>query len=187
MTSPAGPTPILAAERIKRQPGDAVLQRRLDGAAHRLRPGPVPGDARQSARRGPASVAVHDDGDVRRDRGRRRGGLARGKLAGAGGRHARDQTCRMSRSFSARLSSTRLMYWSVSFCTSSDQRSISSSLRSCFLWWVLMSVHAVAPHRRAPRRAHPRRSARPPSPVPRGAPWSTAELEPAPIARQRTG
>ena len=39
---------------------------RLDGVAHGVDAGPVPFDARQVPLRGPPAVAVHDDGDVRR-------------------------------------------------------------------------------------------------------------------------
>ena len=39
---------------------------RFDGVANRVDAGAMPFDARQVALRGPAAVAVHDDGDVRR-------------------------------------------------------------------------------------------------------------------------
>src|SRR3546814_4606255 len=42
------------------------FERAGDAAAHRLRSLPVPQGARQAQRIGPASVAVHDDGDVPR-------------------------------------------------------------------------------------------------------------------------
>ena len=63
-----GAAPVLAAEGVQREPADAVADRRLDGAANRLGAGAMAGDARQAARRGPAAVAVHDDGDMARRR-----------------------------------------------------------------------------------------------------------------------
>src|SRR5262245_6362937 len=62
----AGPFPVLDRKRVQRQDVDAEARRRLHDVAHRRDPGPVSLDARQVALRGPASVPVHDDGDVRR-------------------------------------------------------------------------------------------------------------------------
>ena len=44
---------------------NAEASRGLDGVAHGVDAGAVSFDARQMALRGPAAVAVHDDGDVR--------------------------------------------------------------------------------------------------------------------------
>ena len=44
--------------------GNAQSSDRFDGFPHRADPGPVPLDARQVARAGPATIAVHDDGEM---------------------------------------------------------------------------------------------------------------------------
>ena len=62
----ARPLPVLDRERVERQHADAEPRRRFDDVANRVDAGAVPFDARQVPLRGPASVAVHDDGDVRR-------------------------------------------------------------------------------------------------------------------------
>ncbi len=61
-----GPRPILGAERINGQYLDAELARRAHRAPQRLDAAAMPFPARQTARRRPAPVAVHDDGDVER-------------------------------------------------------------------------------------------------------------------------
>jgi hypothetical protein len=58
------PLPVLRREGVQRQDVDAEPRRRLDRVAHGLDAGLVAADPRQVARRGPAAVAVHDDGDV---------------------------------------------------------------------------------------------------------------------------
>ncbi len=60
-----GPLPVLDREGVERQHADAEPGGGLDGVAHRLDAGAMPFDARQVPLRGPAAVAVHDDGDVR--------------------------------------------------------------------------------------------------------------------------
>src|SRR5271170_5854202 len=59
-----GAAPVLAAEGIEREPADALAYGGFDRAAHGFSAFPVAGDPRQVAGGGPASVAVHDDGDV---------------------------------------------------------------------------------------------------------------------------
>src|SRR4029077_897132 len=58
--------PVLRAEREYRQVLDAERARRADGAAQGLDAAAMPLDARQPALRGPAPVAIHDDGHVSR-------------------------------------------------------------------------------------------------------------------------
>ena len=58
--------PVLDRERVERQDLDAETGRRFDDVADRIDPGAVAFDTRQMALRGPAAVAVHDDGDVPR-------------------------------------------------------------------------------------------------------------------------
>ena len=59
-----GAAPVLTAEGVDGQPGDASL----DGGLHRAADGAgalaMAGDARQAARLCPATVAVHDNGHV---------------------------------------------------------------------------------------------------------------------------
>src|SRR5688572_17342868 len=55
---------------------DAAVRRRPDGLARRLHPLAMTHGARQAARAGPPSVAVHDDGDVQRHRHLTRRNLA---------------------------------------------------------------------------------------------------------------
>ena len=105
----------------------------------------VAGDPRQAARGGPAAVAIHDDGDMR---GRRPATVAASRSDGCGG-HRSDQTWRMSFSLSASTSSTRLMYWSVSFCTS-----ILPVLCDVLADLVLLLVRLDLLHAVAPDRAH---------------------------------
>ena len=62
---------------------------RLDRVAHRLDAGAVAFDARQVALRRPAAVAVHDDGDVRRQPVE--GDLPRQRVVRVPGRNPRQQ------------------------------------------------------------------------------------------------
>src|SRR5690606_39188510 len=64
----AGPTPVLAAEGEQRQRTDSATHALADRHAHRLDALAMTGLARHAARTGPAAVAVHDDGDVTRQR-----------------------------------------------------------------------------------------------------------------------
>ena len=59
------PLPVLHRERVQRQDLEAEAGRRLDGVADGVDARPMTFDARQMPLRGPAAVAVHDDGDVR--------------------------------------------------------------------------------------------------------------------------
>ena len=91
----AGPAPVLTAECIQRQPFHTAGNRRLDRAAYRLRAGPVPGHAWQVPRLCPATIAVHDDGNVSGDRrpclaSQRRIGVCRRRLAGNHRPHRHD-------------------------------------------------------------------------------------------------
>ena len=60
------PLPVLGRERVEREDLDAQPGRGLDDVAHGVDAGAMPFDARQVPARGPAAVAVHDDGDVGR-------------------------------------------------------------------------------------------------------------------------
>ena len=66
LTSDAGPLPVLDGERIQRQHAEAETRGGLDGVAHGIDARAMAFHARQVALGGPAAVAVHDDGDVRR-------------------------------------------------------------------------------------------------------------------------
>ena len=61
-----GAFPVLDRERVQRQHLDAETRGGLDRVANSVDAGAVPFDARKVALRGPPAVAVHDDGDVRR-------------------------------------------------------------------------------------------------------------------------
>ena len=84
-----GPVPILGGKRVEREILDAELARRADDFARRIRAAPVPLHARQSVLLGPAPVAIHDDGDVLRQR---RAGL--GAQRCGGGTHLLDRRLR---------------------------------------------------------------------------------------------
>src|SRR5260370_32507869 len=56
--------PIRGGKSEKRQSVNADSRRSLDDAARRLRSRAVTGGARQTARSGPATIAVADDGNV---------------------------------------------------------------------------------------------------------------------------
>src|SRR5260221_60988 len=58
--------PVFDRKRIEREHVDAETRGTLNDVAHRIDAGAMPFDARQMPLRGPAPVAVHDDGDVRR-------------------------------------------------------------------------------------------------------------------------
>src|SRR5690606_11473657 len=64
----AGPAPVLAAEREQCQRADVAAHALTDRHAHRLDALAMAGLARHAARTGPPAVAVHDDGDVTRQR-----------------------------------------------------------------------------------------------------------------------
>jgi hypothetical protein len=61
------PVPVLTGERVERQVLHAELAAGAHDGADAVRTAPVPFHARQAALLGPASVAVHDDGDVLRN------------------------------------------------------------------------------------------------------------------------
>ena len=63
-----GPVPVLGGKGVEREILDAEFPRRADDFARRIRAAPVPLDARQTMLFRPAPVAVHDDGDVLRQR-----------------------------------------------------------------------------------------------------------------------
>src|SRR5690606_1190022 len=112
----AGPPPVLAAEREQRQRADAPAHALADRHAHRLDALAVAGLARQSARAGPAAVAVHDDGDVTRQRHGGRQGPGR----------TMPQTCITSFSLAAVIWSMSATALSVIFWISSAPRRSSS-------------------------------------------------------------
>ena len=64
------PRPVFRAEGENRQIGDAEFAGAANDLAQRLDAAPMALAARQSARGGPAAVAIHDDGDVARYIGR---------------------------------------------------------------------------------------------------------------------
>src|SRR5690606_30539413 len=64
-----GTAPVFARESEQGQRADAALQAEIDAQVDRARAGAVADHARSLAARRPAAVAVHDDGDVARDRG----------------------------------------------------------------------------------------------------------------------
>ena len=82
-----GPRPVLGAEREDRQDFDAEIARRAHRAPQRLDAPAMTFAARQTARRRPASVAIHDDRDVPRHRE-----LGRSDIEGLGDRHSDDLT-----------------------------------------------------------------------------------------------
>ena len=55
------PAPVLGREAVDREIADAELDRRADGAPHRLDAAAMALDPGQAAPRRPAAVAVHDD------------------------------------------------------------------------------------------------------------------------------
>ena len=59
--------PVLFRKRIQRQPGNPNARRGFHRGAHGRYSGAVSGHARQVATARPATVAVHDDGDVLRE------------------------------------------------------------------------------------------------------------------------
>src|SRR5690606_6238344 len=103
--------PVLVREREQRQHLDAGVERALDGLAHRPGPRLVAGGTGEAALAGPAAVAIHDDGDVPRDRAVQAQRLETG-------RWRRAHTSRTSASFAFRRSSTWCTASSVAFWTS---------------------------------------------------------------------
>ena len=81
--------PVLDRERVKRQHLETETRGGLDRVADRIDPGAMALDARQVTLRGPAAVAVHDDGDVRRQPIEVH--LPRERLVGMPGRDPRQQ------------------------------------------------------------------------------------------------
>src|SRR5205807_2530291 len=77
------PFPVFAAEAVQRKLADDEPAALLDGGADALNAAGVALDARQAALPGPAAVAVHDYGDVRRQPRRVESGL--GQPAEGGG------------------------------------------------------------------------------------------------------
>src|SRR5262245_42864630 len=124
--------PVLRRESVERKHLDAMIGGRLERALDRLGAGAMPGDAGQTARFGPAAVAVHDDGDVARNGARAGLGDRLGSL-GSGSGHLPRISC----SLVAASASISLIVSSVSFCTSCSSRLRSSSLISCFRSSVL--------------------------------------------------
>ena len=84
-TSVIGTLPVLDGERVQRQDLDAEPGGRLDDVADRFDAGAMALDPRQVSLRGPAAVAVHDDGDVLRQPVEIH--LSRKRLLGRPGRH----------------------------------------------------------------------------------------------------
>ena len=117
------PRPVFGAEREYCQYADAEIAGGAHRAPQRLHAAPMSLPARQAARRGPAPVAIHDDGHVPwndefADRNARR------RL-----RHFHhDHTVRISLSLPASSLSISPIVSSVSFWTCSDERFSSSSL-----------------------------------------------------------
>ena len=63
-----GPVPVLGRKSVEREIFDADFARRADDFARGIRAAPMTLDARQTMLLRPAAVAVHDDGDVLRQR-----------------------------------------------------------------------------------------------------------------------
>src|SRR5438128_2451892 len=98
----------------------------LQGAPYGLGTCAMAGHARQAALLRPAAVAVHDDGDMARDRS------APAQSLGALRGDSRAHLPRISFSLALEISSTSLIVSSVSFWTSCSSLFRSSSLISCF-------------------------------------------------------
>ena len=102
----ARPLPVLDRERVEREHVDAEPRRGFDDVAHRVDAGAVAFDARQVALRRPAPVAVHDDGDVRRQL--LEVDLARQRFVGRSRRNPRQELLkRHDGSFGVNLDCTR--------------------------------------------------------------------------------
>ena len=115
------PRPVLGAEGEDGQVFDAEFAGRAHGAAQGLDAAAVALDARQAARRRPAAVAVHDDGDVRAARRLPAGSAPAGpRLSDMSGY---PQTVRISFSLAASIWSISAMMPSVAFCISRGKRS----------------------------------------------------------------
>ena len=71
--------PVLAAEGVQGQDRDAPPDRVAEELADRLDPGRVPFELGEAALTGPAAIAVHDDGHMAGQVGRRRGGVRLGR------------------------------------------------------------------------------------------------------------
>src|SRR3990172_2263078 len=126
-----GPLPVLLREGEEREHLEPHLEGPFHHLAHRLHPAPVPQGARQPALARPASVAIHDDGDVARRRAV--GADLAEEIARDGGSH---HTSMISCSFAFINWSILAMYSSCIFCRSfsacltSSSETPSSFLRS---------------------------------------------------------
>jgi len=120
-------TPIFRGKSIERKDFDAILYCSSQGTANGLGARTVTGNARKAALLCPAAVAIHDDGDVARDRPAFPGRFLRFIRRGG-----RTHLPRISFSLVSAATSISLIVSSVSFCTSFSRRLRSSSLISCF-------------------------------------------------------
>src|SRR5256885_6000977 len=107
-----GPPPVLGRKAEQREVRDAELADRLYRLAHRVGAAAMAGNTRQTAGPRPAAVAIHDDRNVPRQGARRM--------------LVTHQTCRISLSFCASVSSMRLMCSSVRCWTSFSSLRCSS-------------------------------------------------------------
>src|SRR5579862_3282106 len=117
-----GPRPIFRAEREDGQIRNAEVARRTHGPAQSFHSAPVSFHPRQAARRRPAPIAIHNDGNVPRHSKavaispqRLRCPLLRS--------YGITQTVMISFSLPASIFSTSAIEASVAFCTSADWRS----------------------------------------------------------------
>src|SRR5215469_3718364 len=135
--------PVFGAERKDGEHGNAEIAGGTHGLAQRLDAAAMTFHARQAARRRPAPVAIHDDGNVTRHvilalAGERLFQFARRNRCVA-------QTVMISFSLAARSFSTSAIVESVAFCTSSCCRLCSSSL---ILWSFSSFLRRSRPSRR---------------------------------------
>src|SRR5262245_11495942 len=126
-----GPGPVLGREGVEGEVADADAAGGTDDIPRRSDPFPMTRDTGEPPKTGPPSVAVHDDGDVLRQR-LLTDGLEEGRLFGRDGTGRRDsriggQNSRISCSFFFRSSSTFCVDRSVSFWSSVSLRRSSSS------------------------------------------------------------
>ena len=137
------PRPVLRAEGKDRQDADAEIAGGAHRAAQRLDAAAMAFAARQAARRRPAPVAIHDDGDVPRH----------GELADPhssqrlGLRHLRQpHTVRISFSFAASILSISAIVSSVSLLHLLGRPLAVVLADLVVLLQLLEHIEAVAPH-----------------------------------------
>ena len=75
-----GPLPVFRGKREDREALDAHFARGANGLAQRFDAAAVSLDTGQSARRRPATISIHDDGDMTRHAGNRPGDIRRLRL-----------------------------------------------------------------------------------------------------------